>query len=359
MVIDVKLDGKRDYPVYIDETLNFEKTLLKLTPSSSYVCITNNTIAAIYSSKIEQWKNSLPNFHVVTVDDGEKFKNMDSILDILDFMLEKKLDRNTVVIAFGGGVVGDMAGFASSLFLRGVQFVQVPTTLLSMVDSSVGGKTGVNHKMGKNLIGAFYQPQFVWIDTKYLQTLPEREFRAGCGEVCKYGFIGGIECFRFIESEFKNLLNMNQKTIQEAIELSINIKAKVVSEDEKEMGSRALLNFGHTFGHSLEKFYGFGEVLHGEAVLWGIKCAVEVGIKAGYIDNDEIFEYKKILDSLDYPKLPFTPDISKLHEFMFSDKKVESGIIKFVIPTNLGNSIITPEIDENIIKSVMNEVFSA
>lgn len=359
MIVPVTLGDERDYPVFIDEEGSFIEKLKDRTPASAYVVITNKTIEGHYRKQMDSWRESLDNYHEVIIEDGEVYKNMDSIMIMLDYMLEQKLDRKAVIIAFGGGVVGDMAGFAASLFLRGVRFVQVPTTLLAMVDSSVGGKTAVNHAMGKNLIGAFYQPRFVWVDTAYLQTLEQREYIAGCGEVMKYGFIGGPKAFEFVQDEFAKLCDRDTIAIQKAIALSVEIKAEVVSMDEKENGCRALLNFGHTFGHVLEKVLGYGTILHGEGVFWGIRCAIELGIITGTVPEKFHVAYEEAKEAILYPEISEKMDLEELYAAMFSDKKVDTGVIRFILPTEPGSSIIYKDATKEQVLQTLTQVFSA
>lgn len=359
MIIPVTLGDERNYPVFIDEPETFIGKLKELTPASAYVVITNETIEGLYREQMNSWKEQLDNYHEVVIKDGEAYKNMDSIMTMLDYMLEHKLDRKAVIIAFGGGVIGDMAGFAASLFLRGVRFVQVPTTLLAMVDSSVGGKTAVNHPMGKNLIGAFYQPRFVWIDTTYLDTLEQREYLAGCGEVMKYGFIGGPKAFEFVQDEFTHLCNRMTTAVQKAIALSVEIKAEVVSMDEKENGCRALLNFGHTFGHALEKVLGYGTILHGEGVFWGIRCAIELGKITGTVPEKFHLAYEEAKSAILYPEIKGKMDLDALYAAMFSDKKVDTGVIRFVLPTEPGSSIIYRDATRAQVVETLTMVFTA
>ena len=358
MIISVPLPHNRQYPIYLNEGEQFVSVLEEQAPASRYVCFTNTTLAEIYKEQIEQWKSLLPGFLLVTIDDGEQYKNMHTILTVIDTLLENKCDRKTVIIAFGGGVIGDMAGFTASLVLRGIDFVQVPTTLLAMVDSSVGGKTGVNHKEGKNLIGAFYQPKFVWIDTTYLETLPEREYLAGCGEVAKYGYIGGIEMFHFIKGHFEALLNQDLIVLEKAIQYSVEIKASVVADDEREQGNRALLNYGHTFGHALEKFYKYSGILHGEGVIWGIYCALELSVVGGLLSTEDEQELRTSLESLPLPTLPTPPDIDALYQAMGSDKKSIAGSIYFVVPSGVGTSIVTNQFSQEQVLNVMKKVFA-
>ncbi len=358
MIVPVELGDARSYPVYIDEKSSFTD-LLKETDATSFVVVTNDTIAELYKDELAAWKKDIPELKEVVVPDGEKYKTMETVMTVLEAMLEAKLDRKTLVIAFGGGVIGDMTGFAASLFLRGVRFIQVPTTLLAMVDSSVGGKTAVNHAMGKNLIGAFYQPIFVWIETRYLQTLPEREFVAGCGEVLKYGFIGGEEMFSFVENRFQDVMVHDEDAVREVVRRSIEIKAAVVAEDERENGVRALLNFGHTFGHAMEKQFGYSGILHGEGIFWGIRCAIDLGLVAGFIPEELKDRYAKAAKQICYPALPSMPLVEDLFSFMFSDKKTEAGQLRFVVPTGIGESIVTSDVTKEQVISVMSEVFKA
>jgi len=356
MIVPVEL-GDRRYPVYIDDHGSFTDRL-KETGATAVVVVTNDTIAELYAEELAQWEQEIPGIVRVVVPDGEQYKSMESVMSVLDAMLEAKLDRKTVVVAFGGGVIGDMTGFASSLFLRGVRFVQVPTTLLAMVDSSVGGKTAVNHTMGKNLIGAFYQPIFVWIETRYLDTLPEREFLAGCGEVLKYGFIGGETMFTFVENRFHDVIARDVDAVREVVRLSIQIKADVVAEDEFETGRRALLNFGHTFGHALEKMYNYSGILHGEGIFWGIRCAIELGRDGGFIPQELYSRYDRAQSKILYPELPTKPNVDSLFSYMFSDKKVEAGKLRFVVPTTIGESIVTADVTKEQVIAVMNRVFA-
>ncbi|ERP31556.1 3-dehydroquinate synthase [Chitinivibrio alkaliphilus] len=357
MKIDLPLPHKKGYPVYIDQDEQFLAALAKHTGENNTVFITNTTLEQLYRKKIAQWKEKLgKRFYLYAVPDGEAYKTQEAIQDILTYLLEHRLDRKTVIVAFGGGVVGDMAGFAASIFLRGVPYVQLPTTLLSMVDSSVGGKTGVNHPMGKNLIGSFYQPQFVWISTTYLKTLPPKEYQAGCGEILKYGFIGGSDSFAFMENSFLALLGGDPHILREAIRRSVEIKARIVSEDEREHGTRALLNLGHTFGHAFEHELGFGNILHGEAVFWGILCAIELAIQQGLVSEEDSQRLRKCAAEIPRPSLPYTPKATDLYEAMKSDKKVSKGEIRFVLPRTLGTSEIISSIPREAVLKTITKV---
>ncbi|MFW5959698.1 MAG: 3-dehydroquinate synthase, partial [Chitinivibrionales bacterium] len=266
MIISLRL-GRDSYDVMLDEEAELTEIIEERFSDRGVVIVTNPTLRSLYAERFETWKAGF-NPLVIEIPDGEEYKNLDTWRGILDEMLHAGFDRRCVVVTFGGGVVGDVGGFAASSFLRGVDYIQIPTTLLAMVDSSVGGKTGVNHARGKNLIGSFYQPKLVYADISFLDTLPEREFLSGYGEVFKYGFIGGRDTFDFICSNHDSIVKKRDRgVLQEAVERSIRIKADIVSMDEREKGVRALLNFGHTFGHSLEKYFKYKGILHGEGVL--------------------------------------------------------------------------------------------
>lgn len=348
--------GERSYDILINEPVSFTDTVKQRFAGRSFVIVTNTTIAELYKEELQDYGRELDAL-LCTIEDGEQYKNFDTLNTILDTLLESKFDRKTVIIAFGGGVVGDITGFAASIFLRGVEFVQVPTTLLAMVDSSVGGKTGINHDMGKNLIGSFHQPSLVWIENRFLRTLPEREFIAGMGEVFKYGFIGGMNMLYFIADNREKLLANSEAIVESAIRRSVEIKAKIVEEDEKESGVRALLNFGHTFGHALERYYKYTGILHGEGIYWGIKCAITLGKKVGTVGSNDIEMYDSLVDKLPLPVLPNKPDCNELYRSMFSDKKTVGGNIRFILPTTPGSSKIVGNIDKKLVIDTLEEVF--
>ncbi len=355
MIIPVALED-RSYDVFIDEEVSFTDKLKEIFPDSTFVFITNKTLETMCEATIAGWDKVL-SFKRYIIEDGEQYKNLDTWRSILDFLLESRLDRDTVIIAFGGGVVGDIAGFAASSFLRGVNYIQVPTTLLAMVDSSVGGKTGVNHTIGKNLIGSFYQPRLVWITTDILKTLPHRHFMAGYAEVFKYAFIGGTDMFDFITARHDEIVSQNKGLLKEAIKRSIKIKAQIVSEDERESGKRALLNFGHTFGHALERFFNYKDIIHGEGVCWGMKCGVNLAKRVGTISSENYAQFDALIQKLELPVIPAKPDIQTLYSSMFSDKKVRGGKIRFVLPTVPGTSIIKSDIPEDAVIATLEAVF--
>ncbi len=355
MIVKVPL-GERSYDITIDEDKCFPSVLSEMYPDNDFVLITNDTINEIYSEKLSEWEKKL-NFKRCILKDGEQYKSIESWNQILTFMLENRYDRKVVMIAFGGGVIGDITGFAASAYLRGVDFVQVPTTLLAMVDSSVGGKTAVNHPMGKNMIGAFYQPKLVHIETSMLDTLKDREFYAGYAEVVKYGFLGGRDMFDFIKENHTSIMKREKDLVREAIRRSVQIKSDVVAEDEKESGKRALLNFGHTFGHALERYYSYKGILHGEGIVWGIKCAVKLGKVVGTVSENDASFFNDLVNLLELPALPDKPDVNKLYDAMFSDKKVVAGDIRFVVPTIPGESIVQGGISKDDVFKVLRSVF--
>jgi 3-dehydroquinate synthase len=351
--------GQRSYPVLIDQGIANTLPAIAAERFSKrrFAIISNTTVANIYKSLIDSWKKDL-NCSLFTIPDGERYKTIDTWKSILDFLLENRFERSSILVALGGGVVGDIAGFAAASFLRGISYIQIPTTLLAMVDSSIGGKTAVDHPMGKNLIGAFHQPSMTLVDTNFLKTLPPREFLSGYAELFKYGFIGGSDTFNFVAEENERMLKHESVPLLDGIRRSIEIKANIVSEDEFETkGLRALLNFGHTFAHSIERYFNFENVLHGEAVIWGIKCACKLGERIGTIPEEMIPVYRNIIEKLPVPTLPSVPDVSKLYSHMFSDKKVSSGKLHFVVPTIPGKSIVKNEIDQTDVIAVLESIF--
>jgi 3-dehydroquinate synthase len=304
----------------------------------------------LYGPLIGSWKKKL-SVDAYAIPDGEKYKTIKTWSSVLDFLLKSGLDRKSVVIALGGGVAGDIVGFAAASFLRGVLCVQVPTTLLAMVDSSVGGKTGVNHRLGKNLIGAFFQPSLVWIDTAFLETLPKRELVAGYAELFKYAFIGGRSMFDFVRRNHLALLDGKRSVLIKGIRRSVEIKAAVVESDEKETsGCRELLNFGHTFAHAIER------VLHGEAVMLGIKCACDLGVRAGTVPSSCFAPYASMTRGLPKIRLPFAPRPKELYEAMFTDKKVRVGKLVFVLPGKPGDSLLVRDVGKEQVLATLRNV---
>jgi 3-dehydroquinate synthase len=351
--------GPRSYPITLENAAaaSLPSVLKKAFPKSRFALVTNMTIAALYRDMIAEWKETL-DCVIYKMPSGELFKTIKTWSDILDFLLASKLERSSIVIALGGGVVGDVAGFAAAAFLRGVGYVQVPTTLLAMVDSSVGGKTAVDHPLGKNLIGAFHQPKLVYVDSSFLSTLPDREFINGYAELFKYAFIGGREMFDFVLANHHAMIAKNMPVLLEGIRRSIAIKAGVVEKDEYETsGLRALLNFGHTFAHGLERYFNFEKVLHGEAVWWGMRCAIVCSKKCGSLGGESMADYDEIVKLLPKLPLPEKPDTQRLYEMMFTDKKVVDGKLRLVLPTTPGASVVKSGVPAEVVKSVITAVF--
>ena len=314
--------GEKSYPIYIGENLLSQADYLTKHISGNQVMIVSNTtVAPLYIDKV---KSLLTDFEVceVILPDGEQYKNLDTVNQIFTSLLENRFDRSSTLIALGGGVVGDMTGYAAACYQRGVNFIQIPTTLLSQVDSSVGGKTGVNHPLGKNMIGAFYQPKAVIIDVDTLDTLPNREFSAGMAEVIKYGLLGNENFLSFIENNVDFLMNKKKSTLIDAIYQSCNDKANIVAEDELEAGKRALLNLGHTFGHAIENSMGYGNYLHGEAISIGMYMAAVMSEKEGFIDQSQVSRVKSILENCELPtRLIGKINLSDFSKSMSVDKK--------------------------------------
>jgi 3-dehydroquinate synthase len=357
MRITVNL-GQRAYPITLENGIaaSLPATLRETFPKSRFALVTNTTIASIYRDLIDTWKVAL-NVPVYEMPDGERYKTIDTWSGILNFLLESKLERSSIIIALGGGVVGDVAGFAAASFLRGVGFVQVPTTLLAMVDSSVGGKTAVDHPLGKNLIGAFHQPKMVCVDATFLATLPDREFFSGYAELFKNAFIGGREIFDFVGANHNAMVSKNMPVLLDGIGRSIAVKAGVVEKDEFETtGLRALLNFGHTFAHAIERYFNFEEVLHGEAVWWGMHCAIDCSKRADLLPPDSLNSYHAIAALMPKPHLPGKPDTARLYDMMFTDKKVADGKLRLVLPTAPGESVVRNDIPAEVVKATIAEV---
>jgi 3-dehydroquinate synthase len=339
--------GDRSYPIFIGTNLLSQSHLyISHIHGAQVFIVTNETVAPIC---LDNLKNSLEGLKVsyVILPDGEAHKNLSTLNEIFTALLAEKHNRTTTLIALGGGVVGDMTGFAAACYQRGVNFIQIPTTLLSMVDSSVGGKTGVNHPMGKNMIGAFYQPQAVVADIALLKTLPAREISAGLAEVVKYGLISDYEFFVWLENNIELLMQGNEEALSYAVFRSCKNKAEVVAQDEHEGGIRAILNFGHTFGHAIETAQGYGNWLHGEAVAAGMVMAADLSMRRGDISS---VDFKRIVDLLSRANLPTKApqDMTseQFVELMGVDKKVLDGRLRLVLLASLGKAIITSDIDK-------------
>ena len=343
MIVPIELAHTQNitYDITID-------TLPALTFDTSVVVVTNPTVAGYHLDTL-LGKISAAQLHVVTVPDGEGYKTLKTVEKILDECFEHKLDRKSLLIAFGGGVIGDMTGFAASLYQRGIDFIQIPTTLLSQVDASVGGKTGVNNKYGKNLIGAFYQPKAVYIDPAFLETLPLREFAAGVAEVVKMAVMFDKEFFHYLEGADLN----NIETIKEMIAKSVSLKAWVVNQDEKEAGIRAVLNYGHTFGHVVENETNYTHYLHGEAVAIGMVMANALAVELGLLAQEEADAVKALLLSASLPVKYNIKDVDRFYEHFFLDKKSAKGSIKFILPNGIGEYKMLSDVDETVVKKVL------
>ena len=351
----VEIDlGERSYPILIGSSLLDDPvTWSGLPKAASALIVTNETVGPLYAARLQQaLRSHYPQVHVLSLPDGEAYKTWDSLNLIFDALLSKGCDRKTVLFALGGGVVGDMTGFAAACYMRGVPFVQVPTTLLAQVDSSVGGKTAINHPLGKNMIGAFYQPVRVVCDLDTLQTLPERELSAGLAEVIKYGPIHDLAFLDWIEANLPALRAREPRALAHAVQRSCEIKAEVVGQDEREAGLRAILNFGHTFGHAIEAGLGYGEWLHGEAVGCGMVMAAHLSQKLGLLAVDKVERLVRLVDAAGLPvrgpqlKVGHGEDFADLSnaqrylQLMRVDKKAEAGEIKFVLVEDAGRAVV-------------------
>jgi len=334
--------GERSYPIFIGEqVLGNPDNLLPYIRGRQVCVVTNETIAPLY---LEQLTSSLPGLQVdvVVLPDGESFKTLATLNLIFTTLLEQRHNRTTTLIALGGGVVGDMTGFAAASYQRGVDFIQIPTTLLSQVDSSVGGKTGVNHALGKNMIGAFHQPNAVLIDTQVLSSLPRRELAAGFAEVVKYGLISDLPFFYWLEANVERIMACEPAALAYAVERSCQNKADVVAQDEREGGVRAILNLGHTFGHAIETAQGYGNWLHGEAVATGMLMALDLSCREGWLPAEDLARTERLLLKASLPvKAPKGMAVEAFLDLMAVDKKVLDGELRLVLVTEMGKALVT------------------
>ena len=345
--------GDRSYPIYIGHSLLAQAELIRQhIKGNQVVVVSNETVAPLYLPTL---KPALAGLHYseVILPDGEQHKTLEVLSVIYDRLLADRHNRTTTLIALGGGVVGDMTGFAAASYQRGVNFIQVPTTLLSQVDSSVGGKTGVNHPLGKNMIGAFHQPQCVIADTDTLMTLPERELSAGIAEVIKYGLICDADFYAWLLENTRRLMDREPKALAEAILRSCENKARVVASDEKEAGIRAILNLGHTFGHAIETVQGYGNWLHGEAVAAGMVLAADLSVRKGWLEAEQL---PKLIALLEQAKLPVAPPEMTQQQFldlMAVDKKVLDGQLRLVLIKTLGDAVVTSDVSEQEVRETL------
>jgi 3-dehydroquinate synthase len=349
--------GERSYPVYIGRNLLRDPNLLsRHIAGSQVVIISNETVAPLYVERVRAAVGSRQLITEVVLPDGEEYKTLDTLSGIFDRVMAQRHDRTTTFIAVGGGVVGDITGFAAACYQRGVNFIQVPTTLLAQVDSSVGGKTAVNHPQGKNMIGAFYQPQAVLIDIDTLQTLPARELAAGLAEVIKYGLISDEPFYRWLHEQMPRLLAKEEAALAEAIERSCSIKAQVVAADEREGGIRAILNLGHTFGHAIETGVGYGQWLHGEAVAMGMLLALELSARRGWVPESEVGDLRKLLLAVQLPvDLPPSMTIDDFLTLMARDKKVVDGRLRLVLLSALGDAGVVDDVSEQELRDLLRD----
>lgn len=335
--------GERSYPIQIGQGLLSQPLIPAFIKGRQVMVVSNETVAPLY---LQTLLKQLDGFQVdsVILPDGEQYKDLAHVNRIFDALLERRHNRTTTLIALGGGVVGDMTGFAAACYQRGVAFIQVPTTLLSQVDSSVGGKTGVNHPQGKNMIGAFHQPQLVLADTDVLNTLPERELSAGLAEVIKYGLIHDLAFLDWLELNMESLKARDPEALAHAIYRSCEIKAEIVAQDERESGVRALLNLGHTFGHAIETDRGYGQWLHGEAVGAGTMMAADLSARLGWLSRADVERVRRLLKSAGLPvcaPAEMTPE--RFKSLMAVDKKVLDGQLRLVLLKQLGQGIVTAD----------------
>ncbi len=347
--------GERSYPIYIGQNLmNDSEALSRYLLKKRILIVTNETVAPLYLNQIQEVMVSFGEVESVILPDGEQFKDLAHLDAIFTALLQRNYGRDSVLVALGGGVIGDMTGFAAACYQRGIDFIQIPTTLLSQVDSSVGGKTAVNHPLGKNMIGAFYQPQLVLIDTQCLHTLPAREFAAGMAEVIKYGIMWDGKFFQWLENNVQALKRLETEALVYAISRCCEIKADVVSQDETEQGVRALLNLGHTFGHAIEAEMGYGNWLHGEAVAAGTVLAAQTARSLGLIDESIVCRIVQLLQAFDLPvSAPESMDFDSFIQHMRRDKKVLGGQIRLVLPTGIGQADVFSQVTESTLEQVI------
>ena len=345
MIVPIELANTKNitYDITID-------TLPQLTFDTKVAVVTNPTVAGYHLQTLLAHIKA-PQLEVITVPDGEEYKKLETVETILNELFEHKFDRRSLLIAFGGGVIGDMTGFTASLYQRGIDFIQIPTTLLSQVDASVGGKTGVNNQYGKNLIGAFYQPKAVYIDPAFLKTLPSREFAAGVAEIVKMAVMFDKDYFEFLLHADLS----NEEILKETIRRSVELKAWVVNQDEKEAGIRAVLNYGHTFGHVVENETNYTTYLHGEAVAIGMIMANALAVELGLMSEEESARIKTLLENFSLPTSYKINDVDDFYEHFFLDKKSANNTIKFILPQGIGGHKIVSDINADTVKKVLRK----
>jgi len=353
--INIQFD-ERSYPIYIGEGLISNYELISQHISSKKTAIiTNDTVADIYLKTLMDTLSPHKEVISIILPDGESYKSKDSLDVIYTQLLQNKADREITLIALGGGVIGDITGFAAATYMRGVSFIQIPTTLLSQVDSSVGGKTGINHPLGKNMIGAFYQPKCVISDMNVLKTLPARELSAGLAEVIKYGLIRDNKFFEWLESHIQFLIDLNPEYLIEAVDRSCENKAAVVEADEFESGIRAILNLGHTFGHAIEVAQGYGNWLHGEAVGAGMVMAARLSQSMGWLTDNDVDRIVALIKKAKLPTEPPKISVKKYMELMMLDKKTKDGQINLVLQKSIGDAVLTNQYDPEKLQQILEQ----
>src|SRR5574340_589182 len=347
--------GERSYPIHIGSGLLDRADLMQSAlPRKRGAVVSNTTVAPLYLEKLQQTLQEIGVSSVpIILPDGEEYKNSATLNLIYDALLTNRCERKTTLIALGGGVIGDLTGYAAATYLRGVPFIQVPTTLLAQVDSSVGGKTGINHPLGKNMIGAFYQPRLVLADTDTLNTLPDNELAAGIAEVIKYGLIRDLPFFEWLEQNMDKLLARDTEALQYAIARSCQNKAEVVAADERESGERALLNLGHTFGHAIESGMGYGNWLHGEGVAAGTIMAADLSQRLGWIGAGDVARIRGLFERAGLPTVAPALGAEKDPELIGLDKKVEGGKMRFVLLKEIGRAVIYGDVPEMLLRQTL------
>jgi 3-dehydroquinate synthase len=349
--------GERSYPIVIGESLLANRELVREhVPARQILLVSNSTVAPLYAATLQA---ALPDRQVVEViiPDGEQHKNLATLSRVWDVLMANRFGRDAMVVALGGGVVGDLAGFAAACYQRGIDFVQIPTTLLADVDSSVGGKTAINHPGGKNMIGAFHQPRAVIIDVSLLRTLPEREFSAGLAEIIKYGLICAPDFFSWLEAEMPRLRARDGAALTEAIHRSCAFKADIVSRDERETGERALLNFGHTFGHAIEAATGYTEWLHGEAVGTGMSIAAGMSQRLGLLGAAEVQRIRALLAAAGLERAAPQCGAQRARGYMGVDKKVKAGRLRLILLRRIGQAFISDDYDDTVLDTTLQSAF--
>ena len=347
--------GDRSYPIHIGPGLLDQADLILPHLAQKRVAVvTNTTIAPLYLDRLSATLAAAGiAVTPIVLPDGEAYKNWETLNLIFDALLTQRAERKTTLVALGGGVIGDMTGFAAACYQRGMPFIQIPTTLLSQVDSSVGGKTGINHPLGKNMIGAFYQPKLVLADTDTLKTLPARELSAGLAEVIKYGLIWDADFLAWLEANMAKLRALDPEAIAHAIYRSCEIKAQVVAQDEREGGIRAILNLGHTFGHAIETGMGYGNWLHGEAVAAGMVLAAQVSQRMGWLSEADVARTRALIRAAGLPDVAPDLGLEKWLDYMGHDKKVEGGKLRFVLLKRLGEAVVTGDVPADALREVL------